>query len=84
MGSPLHFSEANFVLGPPAEFEDEVIPLPVRRDPEGKLVSCWSVTAEEIAEICRTGKVWLSVWSGLTQPPVYVTGHRHEVLGAET
>ncbi|WP_128146638.1 hypothetical protein [Sinorhizobium meliloti] len=35
-------------------------------------VSCWELSAEELAEINRTGRIFLSVFSGRTQPPVYV------------
>jgi len=37
------------------------------------VVSCWKVTAEELAEIQRTGRVWLMVW-GVTMPPVALCG----------
>ena len=84
MAEAVHFTEANFVLGPPEDFEDAVVPLPVQRQVDGKLVSCWRLLPAEIEEIVRTGKVWISVWGGLSQPPVFVTGHKHEVLAAET
>jgi hypothetical protein len=36
-------------------------------------VSCWELDADELAEIARTGRVYLSVISGETQPPVFVS-----------
>ena len=39
------------------------------------VVSCWKMTAEELAEINRTGRVWLVVW-GVTQPPVSLCGEK--------
>lgn len=41
-------------------------------------VSCWQLSPEEIAEVARTGRVFLSVFSGRTQPPVFV-GAEQEV-----
>jgi len=84
MGAPVQFGEANFVLGPPGGYEDAVVPLPVLRKIGGQLISCWSLTPEEIDEIVRTKRVWLSVWGGLTQPPVFVTGHKLDALAPET
>ncbi len=36
------------------------------------IVSCWELTKEELEEINRTGKIFLSVWSGNTLFPVLV------------
>lgn len=35
-------------------------------------VSCWELTQDEIAEVLRTGRVFLTVLSGTTQSPVFV------------
>lgn len=35
-------------------------------------VSCWELTPDELAEVQRTGRVFLTVLSGQTQPPVFV------------
>jgi hypothetical protein len=35
-------------------------------------VSCWELSDEELAEIVRTKRVFISVFSGASQPPVYV------------
>lgn len=83
MGQPMWFEEANITLGPPGGMEADVVPLPVHRTVDGQLVSCWQVTADELEEIVRTKKVWISVWGGATQPPVFVTGHKQEVLPAQ-
>ena len=79
MAAPIRFPEANLVLGPPQGCEDSVNALTVRRL-EGSLVSCWQLTAEELAEIQRTGVIWLSVWGRQTQPPVLVTAFKHDVI----
>ena len=78
MGRPLDFPEANVVYWPPAGLEDDVVPLQVRRD-DHCLVSCWKMSADELAEIARTGVVWLSVM-GTALPPVMVSGRRAEVM----
>lgn len=72
MASPSSFAEANLVLGPPAGYEGVVVPLYVRRLDDGQLISCWELDEHELAEVNRTGKIWLSVWSGLSQPPVAI------------
>jgi hypothetical protein len=80
MAAPIGFPESNFNLGPPPGYEEEVVPLPVRRMADARLVSCWVLTPEEKAEIERTGKVWLSVWAGLGHPPVAVGAFKDELL----
>lgn len=79
MAVGIAFPEANGMLGPPPGSEADVYPLPVRRV-VGAFVSCWRPSPEEIAEILRTGVIWLSVWGAVSQPPVHVTGHKAEVI----
>lgn len=75
---PSSFDEANLVLDRPAGdgFKD-CDPLNVLRcqDPVGRpmVISCWKLTQEELEEIQRTGRVWLSIW-GPTMPPANVSG----------
>lgn len=72
------FDQENAVLGAPLGMSaDECEPLSVWR---GELesgvpvvISCWKITAEELEEIKRTGRVWLMVM-GTTMPPVYLKG----------
>lgn len=82
MANPSGFPQANVTLGPPPGYADAVVPLPVCRLPAGQLVSCWELTALELEEIARTGKIYLSVWGGLTQPPVQVSGFLDPLLEA--
>jgi hypothetical protein len=79
MGRPRGFPEMNFTFGAPPGREDEVIPLPCLRTP-GRIVSCWELSAAELAEVRRTGRVWLSYWTPGAPTPVFVTGHKHEVV----
>lgn len=65
MAEPIYFNGANATLGAPSGNEHNVEPLHVFRN--GRVcVSCWKLTPEEI----EAEMVFLSVYSGQTQPPV--------------
>lgn len=68
------FPQVNATLG---EGQPEVRPLPVHRghDPEYTVTSCYQLTPDELAEIQRTGKIWLQVWTygGRLQPQLVRT-----------
>lgn len=77
---PTSFAEADTVLGkPPDMTHEQCEPLSVLRalntDGTPVVVSCWKCTAEELAEINRTGRVWLTVF-GVTMQPVCLHGVR--------
>jgi hypothetical protein len=78
MAAPVPFAEANLLLVAPAGCEDEVDTLPVRRA-DGRVVSCWRLSAADLRRIAETGEVWLSVW-GHTAPPVLVSGRKEDVI----
>lgn len=72
------FDEDNAVLGPPQGMtEEEVYSLSVyvgnNQDGDPCVVSCWKPSKDELAEIQRTGRVWLMVM-GKTMPPVVLEG----------
>jgi hypothetical protein len=75
------FDESNGYIGPPPDMTDEECSsLSVWRGdfegPNGKIphvISCWKVTAEELAEINRTDRIWLDV-VGFTIQPVFLSG----------
>jgi hypothetical protein len=70
---PVKFKEQNQQLGPPPGMsEDECSPLPVFTDGK-QCISCWELSPEEIEKVKRTGRIWLSVVSGQTQPPVWMS-----------
>lgn len=78
MAEACGFEEANTSLGPPAGMtEDQVHTLRVFRgaDTSGQpvVISCFKLAAEELAEVNRTGRVWLGVL-GTSMPPVWVFG----------
>ena len=61
-------------------FKHEALPggecgdLPVQQMPDGYNISCWKLTEEELAEVAKTGVVWLMVYGG--HPPVCVVGEK--------
>jgi len=68
---PINFKESNLELGRPASMtEEECRSLHVHRCKDGRLISCWKLTPEEIEKVAKTGEIWLHVWGGITQPPV--------------
>jgi hypothetical protein len=70
MGTPVAFEGANVILQPPSGSEN-IAPLPIFRNGTC-CVSCWELSDEEIAEIVKSRRVYLSVFFGKTQPPVFV------------
>lgn len=82
---PASFDESNgFLSKPPDMTNDQCESLSVWRgnteiEDAGAamptVVSCWKLTAEELVEVNRTGRVWLWV-IGVTMPPVILTGHK--------
>lgn len=77
MAQPCNFPESNGVLGkPPGMTADECEALCVAHatmDEMPVVISCWKLTVEELAEVNRTGRLWLTVL-GNTMPPVIVAG----------
>lgn len=71
MARPTEFSEQNLLLGPAEGTEEYVQPLPVFSNGQ-TCTSCWELTDEEIAEITRTRRVWVTVMAGRTQPPILI------------
>ena len=71
---PIDFAQSTKVLQRPSTMaESECQSLPVWNDGK-QCVSCWKATFKERLNILLTGKVWLGVLSGKTQPPVFVSG----------
>jgi len=78
MAEPINFVHSNLLLKPPKKQNyskniESVVDLPAWSDGE-QCVSCWRPTVRERLSILFFGRVWLSVLSGRTQPPVYITG----------
>lgn len=77
MAFPASFPESDaFLSAPEGMDEEQCSPLAIARvDCNGlpTVVSCWKLTAEELAEINRTGRVWLGI-AGATMPPAWISG----------
>lgn len=52
--------------------EKECKDLPVFSDGEF-CVSCWHMSLWERLRALFLGKIWISIWSGHTQPPILIT-----------
>lgn len=73
---PIRFPEVNVTLSKPDLMSDEECKsLPVFRDGE-RCISCWKLTWKEKLSVVFYGKVWLSVFGGSTQPPVWLLGSK--------
>lgn len=69
---PVKFKEANKnLLKPDSMTDEECSSLWVYTD-GAECVSCWRLTFKERLFALLFGKVWLSVLSGYTQPPVWL------------
>ena len=71
--NPVDFPQSNKLLTrPPARTADECGSLAVFTDGE-HCISRWQGGWRERLAFLLTGKVWVWVWSGSTQPPVALT-----------
>jgi hypothetical protein len=75
---PTAFDEENGVLdGPQGTTSDEVGPLSVWRgrfdNGQPCVISCWRPTKEEMEEIQKTGRIWITIL-GRTMPPILPLG----------
>lgn len=82
---PTEFKLSNAVLQPSGAAYSEnvtgVKPLPIWTDGE-QCLSCWRMTWRERVSALVFGKVWISVLTGKTQPPIFATAvkeYLHEV-----
>jgi len=80
---PIHFPQANKVLGkPPGMTDEECGPLPVFNDGQ-QSISCWQMTWRERLAALIFGKVWLFVMFGHTQPPVLLLAKNNIFVNTE-
>lgn len=75
---PIEFKEQNVVF---AKDQPEYQPLPAFTYPDGVVVCCWEMSKEEIEEVAKTGKIWVSL-STFKQPlmPMYLTTKKEELI----
>lgn len=77
---PVSFAESNCVFDKPRSMtRDECTALSawIGRDSSDNevVISCWKLTAEDLRELQKTGRIWLYVYS-TTLPPVALTAVR--------
>jgi hypothetical protein len=72
MAYPVEFKGANGNLSKPNGMDDlQCCSLPVFKNGVN-CVSCWELTEEDLLEIAKTKRIYVSVWSGKTQPLIAV------------
>ena len=70
---PLKFEEAQVELKKPGSMtDDECGSLWIHRSERGECISCWTVPFWQRLKFLFHGKLWLGVFSGKTQPPVWL------------
>lgn len=84
MAVPASFAESNAILDKPDDMtydECEAISCLRGLTESGYpvVISAWKLSREELAEINRTGRLWLIVM-GLTQPPMIVSGNKPRMV----
>lgn len=67
MGIGIDFSGANRFYGPPKGMEDEVYGIPAMKT-ERCIVTAWQLSPEELAEVNKTGIVFLSLMCEVLVP----------------
>jgi hypothetical protein len=69
----IHFKESTIELKKPASMTDaECSSLHIYQNTDGSCISCWTVSFLQRFKFLFYGKIWLSVFSGQTQPPVWL------------
>ncbi len=72
MANPVKFDGFNIELKAPQGMDNlSCSSLPIYRNGIN-CVSCWELTEEELQEVLKTKRIFISLWSGKTQPPIYV------------
>lgn len=72
MAKPVVFTGTNITMVAP-EGADDVQDVRAFRN-ERFCVTCWQLSPSELAEVLRTGNVWLSVMGNGGMPPCFVGG----------
>ena len=73
---PISFPQATKTLGPPKGMtKEECGDLPVFTDGM-QCISLWKMTWRERLSALFFGRIWLSIYSGQTQPPVWLQAEK--------
>ena len=75
---PVKFKEANTVY---AEDQSEYLPLPVHKDEDGQVTSCWKLSFWERLIVFFAGRVWLSNLT-FNQPlqPIFISVKKSDMF----
>jgi hypothetical protein len=68
---PIEFKESNKVLTKPQNMDEECGDLHVFNDGK-QSISCWRLSFKQRISALLFGRIWLSVFGGITQPPVWI------------
>jgi hypothetical protein len=68
---PIEFEGQTKVLQRPSGMTEEECGSLAILNLDNTCISCWKMTWRERIKALFTGKIWLGVLSGQTQPPVY-------------
>lgn len=71
MAHGVDFQGSNRYYGPPQGKEDAVVGIPAFTNGVC-VITCWKLTDEEIAEISKTKRVYVSMMSGSNLCPHYI------------
>lgn len=70
---PINFKESTVELKRPESMSDEECgSLYIHQEPSGVCISCWTAPFWKRVLFLFHGKIWLGVYSGKTQPPVWL------------
>ena len=67
---PIKFKETNKILQKPDNMIDEDCQSLYVYTDEKQCISCWKLSLWERLKLIFTGKLWVRVHSGSTQPPI--------------
>jgi len=76
---PIEFPEQTDVI---AKDQPEYLPLPAYQGAEhGEIITCWELTDEELEDLKKTKKLWLSMWTfGYPLQPVMLSVDKNGVV----
>lgn len=74
---PIEFEEQNTLA---TSNEPNIEPLPCRVMPDGQVISCWQLSPEEIEQINKTGRIYVSQLSGGYVIPIFLTADKHDLF----
>ncbi len=84
---PIPFQNQTVELQPnPNQLEIDEKPvgiLPIWTD-GCQCISCWKLSIWERLQILFSGKVWLGIYSGTTQPPIWMSAETEKDIFVET